>query len=236
MYTNLDSDCSALCHLLRHEIPSVLQNYTLKQEHVAFVNVHARTCGICQCMCRSNVSSTTSITTVICKMKTLSTFFDSLQQIGINTGLWYDGDKTRIYTSFRWDLHCLSAVLGGIPQKHCLLDQLSKWSLWCPFHLGALRTPLSGACRERVLVPGPPPSVYKMSHLQHLRKTNTVSYHISVLSQHLICCTKMLQLHLPHKMLQRSGKVIPQIDEAFPAQHTDAKGNLVRIPPPGVCS
>ena len=39
MYTNLDSDHSALCHLLRHEIPSVHQNYTLKQEHVAFVNV-----------------------------------------------------------------------------------------------------------------------------------------------------------------------------------------------------
>ena len=42
MYTNLDSDRSAhflLCYLLRHEILSVLQNYTLKQEYAAFVNV-----------------------------------------------------------------------------------------------------------------------------------------------------------------------------------------------------
>ena len=42
MYTNLDSDRSAhflLCHFLRHEILSVLQNYTLKQEYAAFVNI-----------------------------------------------------------------------------------------------------------------------------------------------------------------------------------------------------
>ena len=42
MYTNLDSDRSAhllLCYLLRHEILSVLQNYTLKQEYAAFVNM-----------------------------------------------------------------------------------------------------------------------------------------------------------------------------------------------------
>ena len=44
-------------------------------------------------------------------VKTLSTSFDSLQQIRSDTGLWHDGDRTPIYTSFRCDLRCLSALL-----------------------------------------------------------------------------------------------------------------------------
>ena len=129
-------------------------------------------------MCRSIVSSTTSIITVICTLKNTKYLFDSLQQIRSDTGLWHDGDRTPIYTSFRCDLRCLSAVLLEEYPRSIVCSTALKMESLMSFSLRSSKYSLIRGMYRNSAGSWPPFLQNEPSATPEKRKTHTFPYHI----------------------------------------------------------